>query len=325
MMKKSNPLLDLPSDHRVALVTHEFPDGDAYGSLLGLQHILRPIVKRVDGFISCETTSKFSFLPGFSKLQSDLPESQAFYDMCIVLDCGNVNRTGKFRGLVEESNKIINIDHHVSNARFGHKQWIDVEASSTSEIVTHLARHAGIVFNPEAATCLLTGIMMDTGSFLYENTAAETHRQAAFLIDRGADHDVIRDRLFQSRPLQNVRFLAHMIDTMELLESNQAILITVTNALLQAYGVAYEDLDEYIAYARDIQNIELAVMIKEQAQDEVKISFRSKSWLNVNALAAQLDGGGHERAAGAVFSGTIAEARSRILPLISVFLSGGTS
>ncbi|MDW7672588.1 MAG: bifunctional oligoribonuclease/PAP phosphatase NrnA [Bacillota bacterium] len=323
-MKRNNPLIHVQPCHRVALLTHMHPDGDAYGSLLGMKHLLSQRAYQVDAYAEADPASKFAFLPGFAELKTTVNAAEIIYDICIVLDCGNAERTGDFQLLLKRAHRIINIDHHISNTFFGHVQYIIPAASSTSEMITQLAQDFNILLQPEEATCLLTGIVMDTGSFLYENTSAATHQAAAHLLDAGANHDLIRFHLFQNRPLQNVRFLGYLIEHMELLMDKQAVLLTVSDALLAQYEVAYEDLDEFISYVRDISGIELAVILKEINGDEVKISFRSKSWLDVNKLAAGLNGGGHERAAGAVFNGSLAHARRQLLPLIEACFTGGS-
>jgi bifunctional oligoribonuclease and PAP phosphatase NrnA len=324
-MIQNNPLVQLQPGHRVALVTHVHPDGDAYGSLLGMKHLLLQHVHHVDAYAEADPASKFSFLPGFKELKTTFNPAEVIYDVCISLDCGNAERTGVFQLLLEKAHRIINIDHHISNTFFGHVQCIIPAASSTSEIITQLAQDLQIPLKAESATCLLTGIVMDTGSFLYENTSAATHQAAAHLLDAGANHDLIRFHLFQNRPLQNVRFLGYLIEHMELLMDKQVVLLTVSDDLLAHYEVAYEDLDEFISYVRDTSGIELAVILKELNGDEVKISFRSKSWLDVNELAAGLNGGGHERAAGAVLNGTLDHARRQLLPLIEACFTGGSS
>jgi len=134
---------------------------------------------------------------------------------------------------------------------------------------------------------------------------------------------MIRFHMFQNRPSQNVKFLGYLINHMEIMMDGQVVLLTVSKQLLMEFGVAYEDLDEYISYVRDIAGIELAVILKEINKNEVKISFRSKSWLNVNELAAQLNGGGHERAAGAIYQGSLEDTHEVLMPFIQQSLHGG--
>jgi bifunctional oligoribonuclease and PAP phosphatase NrnA len=324
-MMNHNPLKQIKPHHSISLVTHIHPDGDAYGSVLGLYHLLKEQVKKIEPHIEFSEKSKYDFLPGFSSLKSQIDAETPRYDFCVVLDCGNAERTGSLSALMTSAKKVINIDHHISNTLFGDLQWIEHDKSSTSEIIAALAQDSGLHMSADAATCLLTGIMMDTGGFLYENTTASTHYQASRLIDAGADQERIRSELYQNRPLQNVKFLAYMIEHMELIMDHQAVLIAVPDALLNEYQVAYEDLDEYIAYARDIEGIELAVIVKELNKEEIKISFRSKSWLDVNELASHFNGGGHARAAGAVMEGSVSDAIERLKPVINHYFDGSNS
>ena len=324
-MMNHNPLNQIKPHHSIALVTHTHPDGDAFGSVLGLYHLLRKYVNNIEPYIEFSGTSKYHFLPGFSSLKTKIDPEAPGYDFCVVLDCGNTERTGSLSTLMSSAKQVINIDHHISNTLFGDLQWIEHDKSSTSEIIASLSQNSKLHLNSDAATCLLTGIMMDTGSFLYENTTSSTHFQASRLIDAGADQGRIRSELYQNRPLQNVKFLAYMIEHMELAMDNRVVLIAVPDALLNEYQVAYEDLDEYIAFARDIEGIELAVIVKEMDKEEIKISFRSKSWLDVNELASHFNGGGHARAAGAVMKGSVADAIKRLKPVIRYYFDGSNS
>ena len=320
--KQNNPLMLANSHHRIALVTHVHPDGDAYGSVLGLKQILSEKALVVDAFAEKDPQSKFSFLPAFDQLKGKDGLSEEPYDLCFVLDCGNEDRVQEFSPLLALSKVIINIDHHVSNTKFGHVRWLDPTASSTSEIVTALATDLHYSVSADAATCLLTGIMMDTGSYLYDNTTEKTHLATAFLLEQGADHASVRYHLFQNRPLQNVKFLGYLIDEMELLFDDKVVFLTVSDYLLKQFNVAYEDLDEFIAYVRDIEGVELAIIFKELSLDETKLSLRSKKWCNVNKLASNFNGGGHERAAGAVIKASIEETRKMILPLLKKMFNG---
>ena len=318
MTQKTNPLHLLKDHHKVVLLTHIHPDGDAYGSMLGLLHLLKDKVRQVKAFAKEDPSSKFSFLPGFGDIQpvSEIDEGEA--DYCIVLDCGNLQRASGMEAFQQSKGQmtVVNLDHHVSNTRFGHVHLVDEKSSSTSELVASLAVQMEWPFSPDAATCLLTGIVMDTGHYLYENTTANTHEMAASLLRAGADQNRIRYQLYQSRPIQNVRFMGYLIDHMEMRSGGCAVLVSVTDKIIKQFGIAYEDLDEMIAYARDIEGVELAVILKELSETETKVSFRSKCWLDVNQLASHLGGGGHHRAAGAVVKGSLQEAAALIIPLM---------
>jgi len=279
----------------------------------------------VDAYADKNPHSKFSFLPEYHDLKDENEMSDVPYDICFVLDCGNEDRVEGFSPLLTKSKMVVNIDHHVSNTGFGQVSWVDSSASSTSEIISDLANELNCNVSTGAATCLLTGIMMDTVNFLYDSTTKKTHLVTALLLDQGADQASIRYHLFQNRPLQNVKFLGYLIEKMELLLDNQVVLLSVTDDLLNSFNVAYEDLDEFIAYTRDISGVELAIILKERSSHETKVSFRSKKWLDVNKLAAHFTGGGHERAAGAVIEGTLQEARDKMIPLVEKAFDGGQS
>ncbi|MEN1759402.1 bifunctional oligoribonuclease/PAP phosphatase NrnA [Anoxynatronum sibiricum] len=323
MIQNKNPLQLLQAHHKVALITHVHPDGDAYGSLLGLLHLLKGKVQQIQAFAEEDQHSKFSFLPGFGEIRCVSGLVASDFDYCIALDCGSAQRACGIESFLKTVKQItiINVDHHISNTIFAHINAVDVESSSTSELVASLSNEMGWELSEDVATCLLTGIVMDTGHYLYENTTDKTHEIAAHLLRVGADQDLIRYNLYQNRPVQNVRLMVHLIDHMELLSNGRAVILSVHDEDMQQFDVAYEDLDEMIAYARDIAGVELAVIFKELSKTETKVSFRSKCWFDVNELASQLGGGGHQRAAGAVIENSLQEAKKTLIPMIEVLFA----
>ena len=318
-MGTTNPLNELSPGHRVAIITHVNPDGDAYGSVLGLMHLLDEAAIRADGFIEDDRQSKYSFLPGYDRLLRDaVSDGTTHYECCFVLDCASLDRISRFEDIIRSSDKVVNIDHHVSNTLFGDVQLVQPNRSSTAEMISDLAIAAFGRMEAKAATCLLTGMITDTGGFAYENVSASTFRMAAELLEFGADHPNIHLHLYQNRPMQNARLLSRMIESMELFAEETVAVLTVSIHELEKFEVAYEDLDECVEFVRDLKGIECAVLLKERSSVETKVSFRSKKWLDVNKVAGRLGGGGHKRAAGATLHVNMDKAKSEVIHAISL-------
>src|SRR5262245_3698898 len=187
---------------RFLLTTHENPDGDALGSLLAMHHILGALGKDSVMFLASKEFPlpiEYRFLPleeVFHEAPADLADRTIVF-----LDCGNIDRM-PVEWLQNHEARVLNIDHHHDNTRFGDVNLVDVEASSTAEIVFDPARLLDAQITPEIADALYVGLVTDTGRFMYENTDARSHRMAADLIEAGVDvHDIFR-RLYERVPVE---------------------------------------------------------------------------------------------------------------------------
>src|SRR5258708_6031576 len=196
---------EIRSRERFLLTAHEGPDGDALGSLLGMHHLLTQLGKDSVMFMAAKEFPlpiEYRFLP-LEEVFHEPPADMA--DRTVVfLDCGNIERM-PFDFLRDDGAHVINIDHHHDNTRFGDVNLVDVEASSTAEIVYKLAVHMGADVTPKMASALYVGLVTDTGRFSYENTNADTHRIAAALIEAGVDVNDIYRRLYEHVPIEKLR------------------------------------------------------------------------------------------------------------------------
>jgi len=199
---------ELRSRDRFLLTAHEGPDGDALGSLLGMHHLLTMLGKDSVMFLAAKEFPlpiEYRFLP-LEEVFHEPPADMA--DRTVVfLDCGNIDRM-PVDFLTAGDNAVINIDHHHDNTRFGDYNLVQVDASSTAEIVYDLALLLGVSLTPEMAAALYVGLVTDTGKFMYESTTAHTHRVAATLIEAGVNVDDTYRRLYEHVPLEKVRLVS---------------------------------------------------------------------------------------------------------------------
>src|SRR3954454_14776566 len=201
---------------RFLLTTHENPDGDALGSLLATHRILEALGKDTVMFLTAKEFPlpvEYRFLPleeVFHEPPADINDR-----VVIFLDCGNIDRM-PVDFLQNGQNKVINIDHHHDNTRFGMVNLVDVEASCTAEIVYELAGLLGVELTPEIANALYVALVTDTGKFMYENTDARSHRMAAGLIEAGVDVNEVYRRLYEHAPIEKLRLLARALERIEL-------------------------------------------------------------------------------------------------------------
>jgi phosphoesterase RecJ-like protein len=291
---------EIRDGRRFLLTTHEGPDGDALGSLLGMHNLLGQLGKDSVMFLAAKEFPlpiEYRFLP-LEEVFHEPPADMA--DRTVVfLDCGNLDRM-PVDFLSNDGTHVINIDHHHDNTRFGDFNLVDTSASSTAEIVYGLALQLGAEVTPEMASALYVGLITDTGKFMYENTDARTHRIAAELIEAGVDVSDIYRRLYESVPLEKLHLVARALEAIERPCEGLAI-TSITEADYRATGSGEEMTEGIIDFLRSLEGTKVAAVIRDlgsRGQAARKVSLRSSGGVDVSAIAREQGGGGHVRAAG---------------------------
>jgi phosphoesterase RecJ-like protein len=287
---------------RFLLTAHEGPDGDALGSLLGMHHLLTQLGKDSVMFLAAKEFPlpiEYRFLP-LEEVFHEPPADMA--DRAVVfLDCGNIDRM-PVDFLAEGGELIVNIDHHHDNTHFGDINLVDVEASSTAEIVYELAVLLGAEITPEIASALYVGLVTDTGKFMYENTDARAHRIAAELIEAGVAVDETYRRLYEHVPIEKLRLLARALNGLQRYCNGALVLAYITDADYEASGSGEEMTEGIIDHLRSVEGGAVAALIRDlgdRGRAARKVSLRSSGGqVDVSAIARKHGGGGHRRAAG---------------------------
>ena len=287
---------------RFLLTTHENPDGDALGSLLGMHRILEALGKDSVMFLAAKEFPlpvEYRFLPLEEVFHE--PPADIANRVVIFLDCGNIDRM-PVDFLQNGQNQVINVDHHHDNTRFGGINLVDVEASCTAEIVYDLSGLLDVQLTPEIANALYVGLVTDTGKFMYENTDARSHRMAAGLIEAGVQVNEIYRRLYEHAPIEKLKLLARALEGVTLRDGGR---LAVTYISTEDYAVtgASEALTEgIIDHLRTIDGSQVAAVVRDQPDNDRaarKVSMRSTDGrVDVSAIARLNGGGGHRRAAG---------------------------
>ena len=287
---------------RFLLTTHENPDGDALGSLLGMHRILEALGKDSVMFLAAKEFPlpvEYRFLPLEEVFHE--PPADIANRVVIFLDCGNIDRM-PVDFLQNGQNQVINVDHHHDNTRFGGINLVDVDASCTAEIVYDLSGLLDVQLTPEIANALYVGLVTDTGKFMYENTDARSHRMAAGLIEAGVQVNEIYRRLYEHAPIEKLKLLARALEGVTLRDGGR---LAVTYISTEDYAVtgASEALTEgIIDHLRTIDGSQVAAVVRDQPDNDRaarKVSMRSTDGrVDVSAIARLNGGGGHRRAAG---------------------------
>ena len=293
---------EIRTGERFLLTTHENPDGDALGSLLATQRILEALGKDSLMFLAAKEFPlpvEYRFLPldeVFHEPPADISDR-----VVIFLDCGNIDRM-PVDFLRTDGTKVINIDHHHDNTRFGTVNLVDVDASCTAEILYDLAGMLGVELTAEIANALYVALVTDTGKFMYENTDARSHRMAAGLIEAGVNVNEIYRRLYEHAPIEKLRLLAHALDQIELRDDGRLSITYISADDYAATGASEALTEGVIDHLRTIDGTLVAAVVRDQPENgraARKVSMRSTDGrVDVSAIARVHGGGGHRRAAG---------------------------
>jgi phosphoesterase RecJ-like protein len=295
-------LEEIRAGDRFLLTTHENPDGDALGSLLATQRILEALGKDSVMFLAAKEFPlpvEYRFLPleeVFHEPPADISDR-----VVIFLDCGNIDRM-PLDFLKDGDNKVINIDHHHDNTRFGAINLVDVDASCTAEIVYDLTGLLGVELTTEIAIALYVALVTDTGKFMYENTDARSHRMAAGLIQAGVEVNDVYRRLYEHAPIEKLKLLAQALDKIEVVDDGRLAVTYISRDDYAATGASEALTEGVIDHLRTIDGTLVAAVVRDQADGgraARKVSMRSTDGrVDVSAIARVNGGGGHRRAAG---------------------------
>ena len=295
------------------IVCHVFPDGDALGSQLALGEILESLGKKVYYYCEEFASTMYEFMPGSEKLKNDLPDISIF-DAAVAVDCGDRFRLGHEMDTLLQIHPFIVIDHHAGHKDFGEISWVEADRSSTAEMIFDLALALKADISYNAAYCLFTAIVSDSGSFKYESTSAYTFYIASQLLNHGVVPSEVAGKLFDNYSVNRLRLLEKVLGSLELYKQGQIAFISATNEMFAASGAKPEDTEEFINLPRALRSVKVAVFFKEAPDGYIKVSLRAKGECDVSQVASKYGGGGHRNAAGyRVKDRTMAEARDERL------------
>lgn len=298
---------------RPLLVSHIRLDGDALGSELGLFHILKqrgaaPHVVN-DGAIP----RIYRFLPGADEVGLSPAALTGGYDLAVLLDTGEWARAGGIRPALPNNLRTVCIDHHPPVEPPAEWQWVQPACCATGEMVYDMARAAGWTITPEAATCLYTAIMTDTGRFTFPNTTPSALCAAADLMELGAQAVLAAGRVYEDYPRGLVLLRGEVTRGARFYADGRIAVMSATLEMFERFNVEPMDTQEMADYPRAIEGVRIGVLLREMKGNKVKVSLRSRAGVNVEPVARKFGGGGHPQAAGIEMVGTIAEVERMII------------
>jgi phosphoesterase RecJ-like protein len=295
-------LEEIRSAEKFVLVTHEHPDGDALGSLVGMHRVLLALGKDSVMFMAADEfplPHEYRFFR-FDGLQSQ-PPADLEERTIIFLDCGNIDRNPvhAFKG---DDAHILNIDHHHDNTCFGTVNHVVEDASCTAEIVWDLMAVLGVQPTLDIAEALYVGLVTDTGKFMYENTGPRAHVMAAELIAAGVDVHEIYRRLYEGMPYPKLELLGRALHNLQRFDDGRLTVSRLTRDDFRLAGAEESYSEGIIDHLRSVEGTKVAAFARELldgASGRKKVSLRATDGdIDVSAIARAFGGGGHRQAAG---------------------------
>jgi bifunctional oligoribonuclease and PAP phosphatase NrnA len=293
----------------IVILTHENPDGDAIGSALAMYLTLKRIGKEVDVIIP-EFPKIFKFLPCSEEVKKEGKEEN--YDLAISVDVTGIKRLNGFARYFENANVRIQIDHHQVNEMFADFNFVNPDSPACAQTLIFVIEKLGIDIDEKIGTCLLTGIITDTGGFQYEGVSAETFEFASWLLTKGVKVSNIYKKVLQTRTKANFELRKMVMDRMEFLDNGKVTFTYITFDDLEKVNAEAGDHEGLVEIGRDVEGVEVSIFLRE-IEGGFKASLRSNEYVNVSDVCLTYNGGGHIRAAGCTILGTLEEVKEKII------------
>lgn len=287
---------------RIGISGHKNPDGDCVGACLSVRHYLKKCLPDAEVLVFLDKPApEFAELIGYDEINSDFPEQEPF-DVFVILDC-NLERTENAMKYAQAAKKVINIDHHKSNASgCGDVNYVLPEVGSTCELVYDVIDKD--MLDLELAKAIYVGMVHDTGVFQYENTTTETLKKAAHLISYGFDfYRIIQETFYQKTYLQTQIMGRALMESIRFMDG-RCVVSMIDRKTMEFYGVTKQDFEGIVNQLRNIKGVKCAIFMYETDVLEFRVSLRTDHDVDAAKIAGYFGGGGHARAAGCTMKGT---------------------
>jgi len=323
--------LILSEPKTISIVTHRNPDGDAYGSSLGLYLYLLKLGHKVTVLSPNDCPDFLKWLPEEDKIvifENNIKRGTKIIEdseIIFTLDFNAFHRTGeKMSKVLEKVDPIyVMIDHHQQPDDYATFSYVDPEICSTSQMIYQFLEKMGHLqyIDTEIATCLYTGILTDTGSFRFPSTNSETHKIVAHLLDSGANNSEIYNKIHDVNTYNRMQLLSIALQNLKVVEKYHTAYITLSQNELNKYNFKKGDTEGFVNYALSIKDVFFsAIFIEDKKQGIIKISFRSVGDFSVNEFSRNhFSGGGHINAAGGKSELPLKNTISKFLEILPLY------
>lgn len=299
------------------ITSHRNPDGDALGSGLALQRLIRQMGKEAKVQVRDGFGKPLLHIPGASDvtitdtLPADYPQA---YDAVFTMECPEVERTG----YPVLPGPVVNIDHHLGNTMYGEINYLDLDAPSVGEMVLQInRRHLGLPLDRETATAMYVSLATDTGFFRYHNTTLRTFEAAEELVRAGVVPGDVSLWINESSPRGAIKLLGLCLTTLELTAGDKIATILLPKHFFADAGASAEDTEGIVNYGRMIDGVLVSALLKELDGNATRVSMRAKPGVDVQQVAAMFGGGGHAAASGCTIPLPLAEAKAKLVGILA--------
>ena len=306
----SEAVNELKNADDILILCHRNPDGDTLGSGCALLRALKSMGKRAR--LSCDDKipAKFSYL-------YEGMENEDFEEKFIVsVDVAERKLLGENYNELYGERVDLSFDHHGTSRLFAKKTYSESESASACEILFGVIEALGVEIDNKIADCLYTGMSTDTGCFRYSNVTPRTHRIAAELIEKGADHTGINIKMFETKSMNSIMLEKLCLQSLEFYAEGRVAVITVTKDMLESCNCDKSDLDAIKPITRQIEGVEIGLTVKQEDNGKTGISVRTSENYDASLICAHFGGGGHARAAGCEMKCTPEEAKNKTVAFI---------
>jgi phosphoesterase RecJ-like protein len=303
--------------HKPLLVCHIAPDGDALGSLTGLAYALRKLDQSPIAACPDTVPTRFDYIPHIGAVVQSVTDS---FDLVIALDCSDPGRLGDFPNLPRfDQRPLINIDHHVTNTRFGDVNLVDPHASSTAEVLLRLLRYLKIPLDETLATCLLVGIVNDTRGFRTNNVTPRVMQTALSLMEAGASLPYVTQNGLDRRPTVVIRLWGAALARLR--SKNGVIWTSMPLEMRREVGYQGDGDAGLVSFLSSAEEADVSLVFVEQSDGRIGVGMRAAPGFDVARFALKFGGGGHALAAGFALPGPLEAAEDRVLDALWVDLA----
>lgn len=309
---------ELRAAKTVVMSLHRQPDGDSIGSTAAIALALRRLGKQVTLVTPDAVPRVYDVIPLYGEFETWDAVADRRFDLVALFDCADERRTGAPKELHGYAPRVLDVDHHATNTRFGDVVFVDPQAAASTEIAARVIDQLGVTIDREIALALYIGLETDTGGFRYSATTPDSHRLAARLLDAGLEPGEISQEIYERQNVSGLRLLGAALQSLRVREdlSLAYVLLSLEDFARAGASAADAETLNIVEYARRIEGIEVGALLREEEPGQVKLSLRSKGGVDVARLAVTLGGGGHPRAAGATIQGSMQHAEDTLLSLL---------
>ena len=315
-MTLDNILEEIKKAKTIVILTHENPDGDAVGSSLAMYMALKQMGKNPDLVIP-ELPRVYNFMPCANEIKKE--GSKEPYDLAIALDSATIKMLNGWSNYFETAKVKVTIDHHSTNTMYADYNFVNPDAPACAQILISIIDYFGVNIDKEIGTCILTGIITDTGGFQYQSTTPETFEFASELLKKGVNVSDVYKRVMNTKSRANFELRKRAIDRMEFLEEGKIAITYITKKDEEDVNSETGDYEGIVEEGRAIEGVEVSIFIRETSKG-FKASLRSNNYVNVSDVCMMFGGGGHFHAAGCTIAQSLEQVKEKIVNQVKMYL-----